>query len=178
MKRILIIVAACLVATVAGYIFTIKQQVEEKFDILDNELALLDSSLAAEKAIDSVHMPLILQQDRSLFVGAQQTDSMKLICGIEIKRVNPKSFEYTLDFLNDWKKFRTVKGIAIRTSSHDDNFQMKDAHSDKSIPAHKFIDIRNNLVIEISNEDLSSSIARVKKFIGGNGELTPVMFYK
>jgi hypothetical protein len=55
---------------------------------------------------------------------------------------------------------------------------MKDAHSDKNIPAHTYIDIPNNLLIEISNQDLTSSIARVKKFIGNEKALTPVMFYK
>ena len=179
MKRILIIGAACIgTIAVSYYIFITKQQVKEKFDFLDEQLAILDSSRTAEKALDSIHMPLILRQQRSLFVGAEQTDSMKLICGIEIKTINPKSFEYTLDFLNDWKKFKTIKGTAFRTSSHDDNYQMQDAHTDKSIPAHKFIDIANNLLIEISDQDLSSSIARVRKFMGNDAELTPVMFYK
>ncbi len=179
MKRLLIIVAACIGAiTIGYYIFIVRQQVREKFDILDEQLVILDSSKVAEKALDSMHMPLILQQKRSLFVGAEQTDSMKLICGIEIKTISPVSFEYTLDFLNDWKKFKTITGTALRTSSHGDNYQMKDAHTDKSISAHKFIDIKNNLLIEVSDQDLSSSIARVKKFIGNDNELTPVMFYK
>jgi hypothetical protein len=55
---------------------------------------------------------------------------------------------------------------------------MKDAHTDKEIAAYRFMDINNNLIIEISNTDLTSSIARVKKFIGNDEELTPVMFYK
>ena len=179
MKRLLIIVAVCIGAiTIGYYILTVRQQVKEKFDIIDQQLAILDSSKGAEKVLDSIHMPLILQQKRSLFVGAEQTDSMKLICGTEIKTISPISFEYTLDFLNDWKKFKTITGTALRTSSYNDNYQMKDAHTDKSIFAHKFIDIKNNLLIEISDQDLSSSIARVKKFIGNEDELTPVMFYK
>ena len=122
MKRLLIIVAACIGAiTIGYYIFTVRQQVREKFVIIDEQLAIMDSSKVAEKALDSMHMPLILQQKRSLFVGAEQTDSMKLICGIEIKTISPISFEYTLDFLNDWKKFKTITGTAHRTSSHNDN---------------------------------------------------------
>lgn len=177
MRRTIIIAAACIATIAVGYfIFTIQQRVVEKFDIIDRQLAALDSSAAA-KHFDSTHIPLILQQDRSLFVGAQQTDSMKLICGIEIKTMGPISFEYTLDFLNDWKKFKTIKGKALRVSAHGD-YQMKDAHTDKEIAAYKFMDINNNLIIEISNEDLTSSIARVKKFIGNGEVLTPVMFYK
>lgn len=177
MRRIIIITAACIATIAAGYfIFTVQQRVVEKFDTIDSQLAALDSSAAA-KYMDSTHIPLILQQDRSLFVGAQQTDSMKLICGIEIKTIGPISFEYTLDYLNDWKKFKTIKGKAIRVSARGDH-QMKDAHTDKEIAAYKFMDINNNLIIEISNQDLSGSIARVKKFIGNDVELTPVMFYK
>ncbi|MFD1000009.1 hypothetical protein ACFQ21_11870 [Ohtaekwangia kribbensis] len=177
MKKILIIGAACLSAIAVGYyIFTLKQKVERKFDILDEQLAILDSTNAAEEAIDSMHMPLVLRQEKSLFVGSEQTDSMKLICSIEVKTINPKSFEYTLDFMNDSKKFKTIKGTAFNVSSG--NYQMKDAHTDKEIAACKFVDIKNNLAIEISNQDLSSSIARVKKFLGNDAELTPVMFYK
>jgi hypothetical protein len=179
MKRILIIGAACIGAIAVGYyIFTVKQQVEEKFDILDEQLAILDSSRATEEAIDSMHMLFILRQEKSLFVGSEQTDSMKLICSMEIKTINPKSFEYTLDFMNDSKKFKTVKGKALRATSYHDNFQIKDAHADKKISAHKFIDLRHGLAIEISNEDLSSSIVRIKKFMDSDKELTPVMFYK
>jgi hypothetical protein len=164
---------------VIGYfIFTVQQRTVEKFDIMNDQLAQLDSSLKVKHGMDSAHTPLILQQNHSLFVGAEQTDSMKLICGIDIKTAGPKSFQYTLDFLNDWKKFKTIKGIAICTSTREDNYQMKDAHSDKNIPAHTYIDIPNNLLIEISNQDLTSSIARVKKFIGNEKALTPVMFYK
>jgi hypothetical protein len=96
---------------------------------------------------------------------------MKLTCGIEIKTVS------TLDYLNGWKKFRTVEGLAFRMSARTD-YQMKDAHTDKEIAAYKFMDIKNNLVIEISNTDLGSSIARVKKFMGNDEELTPVMYFK
>jgi hypothetical protein len=177
MRRTIIIAAACIVTIAAGYfIFTIQQRVVEKFDTINSQLAALDSS-ATSKLTDSTDLPLVLQQDRSLFVGAQQTDSMKLICGIEIKTINPVSFEYTIDFMNDWKKFKTIKGTAFYVSSGN-NYQMKDAHTDKEIAADKFADIKNNLAIEISNQDLTSSIARVKKFIGKDAELTPVMFYK
>lgn len=176
MRRTIIIAAACIGTIAAGYfIFTIQQRVLEKFDTINNQLAALDSSATA-KLTDSTGLPLVLQQSRSVFVGAQQTDSMKLICNIEIKTVNPVSFEYTLDFMNDSKKFKTIKGTAFYVSSG--NYQMKDAHTDKEIAAYKFADIKNNLAIEISNQNLSSSIARVKKFLGNDAELTPVMFYK
>lgn len=177
MRRSVIIAAACIGTIALGYfIFSIQQRVIEKFETIDRQLAALDSSATA-KALDSLHIPLFLQQDRSLFVGSRQTDSMKLTCGIEIKTVGPTSFEYTLDYLNDWKKFKTVKGLAFRMSERTD-YQMKDAHTDNQIAAYRFIDIKNNLMIEISNTDLSSSIARVKKFIANDEALTPVMFYK
>lgn len=177
MRRTIIIAAACIGTLAIGYfIFTVQRQTLEKFDAINNQLAALDSSAAA-KHFDSTHIPLILQQERSLFVGEEQTDSMKLICGIEIKTIGPISFEYTLDYLNDSKKFKTIKGKAIRASARG-NYQMKDAHGDKEIAGYKYMDMNNNLLIEVSNQDLTSSIARVRKFIGNDEVLTPVMFYK
>lgn len=177
MRRTIIIAVACIGTIALGYfIFAIQQRVVEKFDTINNQLVALDSAATA-KLTNSTDLPLVLQQGRSLFVGEQETDSMKLTCGIEIKTVSPISFEYTLDYLNGWKKFRTVEGLAFRMSARTD-YQMKDAHTDKEIAAYKFMDIKNNLVIEISNTDLGSSIARVKKFMGNDEELTPVMYYK
>lgn len=177
MRRTILIGVACIGTLAAGYfIFTIQQRVVEKFRTIDRQLAMLDSS-ATKKYLDTVDIPLFLQQERSLFVGSQQTDSMNLTCDIDIKTVSPVSFKYTLDYLNDRKTFKTVEGLAFRMAPSAD-YQMKDAHTEKEIAAYRFMDINNNLIIEISNTDLTSSIARVKKFIGNDEALTPVMFYK
>jgi hypothetical protein len=180
-KTSVVVLAVSITCFALAYIvITIKNKVSEKFALVDSVMMsdtvktiLLHGSHAVKKS-------LLLTNPESHYVGVLQTDSIDLVCNLDIYTIDSTSFRYTLNFQNESENFKTIEGIAQYKSASDKNYVMLNAQSDVYIPADIFVDRDRRLTIEISRTNhLFGTIARVKKIDGtSNKALTPTMFYK
>ncbi len=125
----------------------------------------------------------MLDLKKRLYVGGDSEGDIQLIQGIEFQALDSFQMEYEINFLENWKSKKMIKGIATldQYTVASDSFTVNYKNG-RAVPAYQFIDTKKEcpLLINITKSDnLSSSFSLIQERCDQTTkDITSVMYYK
>ena len=151
---------------------------------IKNELPITPTVQVDSSQTTTTDYPIyMIDRKKRLYVGGDSEGKIQLVQGIEFQALDSLQIEYEINFLENWKSKKMIKGIANLdlNTVRDDSFTIPYKNG-REVPAFQFVDSKKecSLLINISKSDnLSSSFTIVQERCKETTkDLTSVMFYK
>jgi hypothetical protein len=143
-----------------------------------NHVELQTASLEKQKPkIDSL---IDYKRFAGTFAGTDFFNDIQTVYALEIKAISDSAFAYKLTTVVDWRKSKTIKGIARPIHIGLKPVMIESVQEGKLVSGVKLKDSKRQIVIELSDWSYGvERIARVKSMTHrGVKRLTPTMWYK